>query len=1182
MAMLLLSTAVSFAMNYALQMLLAKPQEGPRLENLKLQNSEFGKMIPIQYGINRLPGIVHWQTDLVEHKHTSGGKGGPKVTTYTYTISFSCKLCEGPMAGVTRIWADQTLIYDVTGGATGANLPEVPLTIYLGEDDQQPDPTMEAILGVGQVPGDRGYCKLSFADWDVGKFGNRIPSINAEVFSAAGDIPWRVSTFPTNVPTGKDMYAWSIDEGIITITAGLGSTLYFTQYDIQGNVVTPTITSPLLAAGVPIKKVSNLATTKLMYGPDPSLCFWWNADANGNWYQGAQVFNPFAAPDISAGQNLCYGNGVIYYATYSLGNIPPTLIATTYAPDGIPNATYGPTFALDTGYSPVSVGLCVGDDGNVYATAKQSGTNNVKVWKLDPDLNLLEYYPPSDCAGTLLNNRSGYNIQVYKGQICFSQYFGSFAPKYLTVVKLGHPCTNVNSPLLHTGSSMAAVPLTGGLGIDYDGVYSLDPPPAVLQLGRDIVAPISERAGLSSGDIDVTQLIDSVYGYTIANQMAARDAITPLQMAYYFDAVESGGVVKFVKRGAGDQVSIPDNDLAAQMPGAQPPPLITVKRTQEQDLPATLNVNYVARDADYQVGTQYARRLVTNSQANVTAQLSVVLSDQEASTIAWTNLFAAWMERERFTVLLSRKYWPYEPTDMISAHGYLFRVIDKSDVAGGIIQLEGVYQNDATWVQGQAPASVQGFSSTTPPIVVKTVLQLLDIPMVQDTDNDYGPYAAMGPISGATFQGATVYKSTDGGTNFDSIGNTTTQVVMATANDVLGNFSGGNIFDELNTVTATISAGGGDFVSASASDVLNGNNFYLVGDELIQVKVATEVSAGVWALSGLLRGRRGTEWAMPTHVAGERVVYLPALDTEADLSELGQARQYKAVTTGMSMGSAAVQTFTNNGAAARPYAPVNVAGGSITPFDGTVQITWIRRTRKGGQWVDFADVALGEAQELYVLQIWNSTYTLCARVVTGITTPTYTYTAAMQVTDFGATQQHIYVTVGQVGAYRLGIQTPAIIAGTGASDTAPLAPVDPYNSPPSVPGDPSLTLLSATMNWAAPVQLTELYCDPTHAWVVSFTTGAAVGGTYGGLVEFYSTGPQIPRTATISLTPNGPPLNGNPGSTHANYINPTILFYMLNNPNPTQIPTLLPSTTYYVTLTSDGTAGATCDLTKPS
>ena len=74
----------------------------------------------------------------------------------------------------------------------------------------------------------------------------------------------------------------------------------------------------------------------------------------------------------------------------------------------------------------------------------------------------------------------------------------------------------------------------------------------------------------------------------------------------------------------------------------------------------------------------------------------------------------------------------------------------------------------------------------------------------------------------------------------------------------------------------------------------------------------------------------------------------------------------------------------------------------------------MRRTRTGGDLRDFVDVPLGEASELYAVVILN-----CGTVVRSfdiITTPTATYAATQQITDFGSTQTSISVKIYQISA----------------------------------------------------------------------------------------------------------------------------------------------------------------------
>ena len=136
--------------------------EGPHMGDLKVQGSTYGQPIPVPYGMSRMSGNVIWAADPVEHSNTQSAKGGPTVTTYSYTESFAVGICEGPIAGVRRIWASGKLIYDMTPGATADNvvasavIAAPGLKIYLGDATQVADPTMESHLGVGNAPAHRG------------------------------------------------------------------------------------------------------------------------------------------------------------------------------------------------------------------------------------------------------------------------------------------------------------------------------------------------------------------------------------------------------------------------------------------------------------------------------------------------------------------------------------------------------------------------------------------------------------------------------------------------------------------------------------------------------------------------------------------------------------------------------------------------------------------------------------------------------------------------------------------------------------------------------------------------------------------------------------------------------------------------------------------------------------------
>jgi hypothetical protein len=167
-------------------------------------------------------------------------------------------------------------------------------------------------------------------------------------------------------------------------------------------------------------------------------------------------------------------------------------------------------------------------------------------------------------------------------------------------------------------------------------------------------------------------------------------------------------------------------------------------------------------------------------------------------------------------------------------------------------------------------------------------------------------------------------------------------------------------------------------------------------------------------VSKLLRGRRGTEWAMSTHQAGEVVLVLdPAtLSRVSSLDEVGLSRLYRAVSIGSDPSLPAAIAFTNEAASLKPYAPVHISGSRNG--GGDLTITWVRRTRYSGEWRDLVDVPLNEASEAYEIDVLDGAGQ-AVRTLSS-TSPSVVYPAADQATDFGAPQAIVDVAVYQLSA----------------------------------------------------------------------------------------------------------------------------------------------------------------------
>ncbi len=190
--------------------------------------------------------------------------------------------------------------------------------------------------------------------------------------------------------------------------------------------------------------------------------------------------------------------------------------------------------------------------------------------------------------------------------------------------------------------------------------------------------------------------------------------------------------------------------------------------------------------------------------------------------------------------------------------------------------------------------------------------------------------------------------------------------------------------------------------------------------EVIRFRTPTLISTGVYKLTGLLRGQRGTEWAMGLHSAGDTAVLLRTAGIRRialSNSEIGMLRYYKGVSIGQTSDDVASQTLTDTAAGLKPFSPVGLRV-LRDVVSGDNVITWRRRTRLatrfGGPMGD--SVPLGEATEAYVVDLYtDGTYTTVLRTLS-VAAASATYTAAQQSTDGVSQADPIYARVYQISA----------------------------------------------------------------------------------------------------------------------------------------------------------------------
>lgn len=386
----------------------------------------------------------------------------------------------------------------------------------------------------------------------------------------------------------------------------------------------------------------------------------------------------------------------------------------------------------------------------------------------------------------------------------------------------------------------------------------------------------------------------------------------------------------------------------------------------------------------------------------------------QARSVAERLLAEAWIGREAGAFALPPDQVALDAGDIVNlvidGVARAFRLTRISDASGRAMEAQRC--ESAIYVPALPGDGASGYTSS--PVYGPALLELMDLPLLHDADVGFDPYVA---ASASPFAGVTLLDSATG----TSFAIDTDLPIRAGIGETLSVFPAGPTayFDTTNVLQVKLYSGA--LASAAQADVLAGRINALAientdGDwEIFQFCDVALVSAGVYNLTTLLRGRLGTEHAMRSPLAtGARVVVLDGaiVQIAGALAERNVARFYKWGPSVVSQSDPSWQyeTFTARCVGLMPWAPVHVTGSRNA--GGDLSITWTRRTRFGGVWTDGTDVPLNEETEKYEVDFIKGGV-LVVRTI-AVTSPAATYTAAQQTADFGLPQSAIGVNVYQV------------------------------------------------------------------------------------------------------------------------------------------------------------------------
>jgi len=506
---------------------------------------------------------------------------------------------------------------------------------------------------------------------------------------------------------------------------------------------------------------------------------------------------------------------------------------------------------------------------------------------------------------------------------------------------------------------------------------------------------------------------DGVRGFAIGRAVTAGDALRTLGALSPLHIVESGEDMRLADRASQTPVVIAQRDLGAASEG-EGTPRRQVTRAGEASVPREVSLSYLDVARDYQAGLQRARRLSAPGGSAERQEVPAALDAQTAKQAAERLLARRWRRRAPMTLALPWRYLGLTPGDALRLEGEGDRLWQAREVTveAGRILVSAVPvspEDEVSHAEAEPGEAVPQPATPHGP----TTLHVLDLPPLSAT-------LATGPVLHLAVAGesegwrrASVAVSPDGGFDYRAAADIPARTVMGVAATALP--AGETAFwDRVSAVEVELFAADMALESRPEPAVLAGSNLCLIGDELVQFANAELLASGRYRLSGLLRGRRGTEAAVAGHQAGERFVLLSGaalVPYDAGLARVGQTLLFKAMSPYETLEDVAAQGVTVAAQGLRPLAPAHLR--ARRDAAGDVRLTWVRRSRQGFDWVDGADAPLAEEAEQYDVRILANG---AMRRQWRVALPEAVYTQTQQIEDFGAPPASFEVQVAQVSA----------------------------------------------------------------------------------------------------------------------------------------------------------------------
>lgn len=890
----------------------------PRIGDLaEIRAGEGGPRARVYGTFRPIGGQVVWSGKPREiRRRQRQGKGGPKVESSTILRSYAIGICEGPITSVSRIWRNNELVYD-TRPSSEIFAESVRWmqgrTILLGGWDQLPHPTIEAEAGAANAPAMRGTAMLVVTDEDLTDLRGAIPAYQFEVGASAVD-SWTT---------------WDADDRFGAIASlENGNRTFF----VSGSAEPP---------------VNDSGFFNRVKGKDPKI--------SGKYY--FEVYS-----DAEAGQDVA-GSGTGFLnirrtlrigmtnKSRSLSLIESTSgasseLAWEVAWKFVENETTrlrgiyyrgggqggnGNFPAVD---NPSSwIGVAVSIDGPAENCAMTAWTIIDGAWGESGNT------PASDPAGHTALFISGINTTVAGGFVPYAsiRYPRALHSTQQLVLNAGQEPFRIGSAAFATGGALAGFtpgwPAAGS---------SSSATPGTL---KAIVSSICRDASLDDAKVDVDTLPDVfVPGFSTSPDYSAAEVLRELAKVYYFDVQDADGKVRFIPRGGNFAAILTEDEF---VDGEDEPETDTTR--DALSVPRLLHLQYFDVDGGQGPDKQFSERQIsTRTEAPTVLQTPIVLdADTAARTIRVQHQVMEEELRGELVFGVSDRRIALAESDVVvvqyrgrSQRARITKVMQQD----GWQQLTCLRDRQSAYtaqVQPVPPAVVTRPPST---IVGATRFAFLDIPALTQAGDVLGYHiATSGEVVG--WRGAAVERQE--GSEFGLLATDGGGTVMGTLTAALP-LASEWYPDETNTLAVQLARSDDELEAIdTATWLARGNAAAIVRAdgtaEIVQFRDAVETSPGVWALSGLQRGRLNS--GASAHAIGATFVLLDgSLFVQTGSERLASTLTHRAYSVGNLPSSATAQARTWTGRSQREWPPIIETAARVAD---TVTVTWTPRHRFG-------------------------------------------------------------------------------------------------------------------------------------------------------------------------------------------------------------------------------------------